>query len=142
MEVSIQANSLSISELGLDLTIKPNYLIHQMMDEDGRKMFRDIMFEKLDGILMQLVNDYNHIENSLTTESKHSIKEGKQIVKSLKEFATFVRQIAPTCFSFELEYYYDKVSKEKQAAIDWAYSIIRYNTAYGYKEDSKTQIKL
>lgn len=142
MEVNIQPNSITISELGLDLKIKPNYLIHQLMDEDGRAMFRNIMFEKLDGILLQLINDYNHIENSVTSENKQDIKEGKQIVKSLKEFAIFTRQIAPTCFSFELEYYYDKLPKSRKEAIDWAYSIIRYNTAYGYKEDSKTQIKL
>jgi hypothetical protein len=80
------------------------------------------MYEKLDSILEVLINDYIHIENNV--------------------FAIFTRQIAPICFSFELELYYNKLSEKKQKAIDWAYSIIRYNNAYGYKEGLKTEIKL
>ena len=70
------------------------------------------------------------------------IKDGKHIVSILQQFATFTRQIAPVCFSFEIEYYYDKMPKLKQEAIDWAYSIIKYSKAYGYKEVKETFINL
>lgn len=112
------------------------------MEEDGREMFRNMMYEKLDSILTVLIDDYLHIENSVTKKYKEAIKDGSQIIKSLKDFAIFTRQIAPICFSFELELYYNKSSKKKQEAIDWAYSIIRYSNAYGYKEGLKTEIKL
>ena len=138
MQVKIQPNVITISEFGIDLTIKPNYLIHQMMDDDGKKMLRDMMSTTFDGILMQLVNDYD----SFTTEKKEAIKEGKLIVKSLYMFATFIRQVVPICFSFELDCYYDIQSKTKKEVIDWAYSIVRYNTLYGYKENNEKNIIL
>jgi hypothetical protein len=114
MQVKVQPNVITISEFGLDLKINSNYLIHQMMDDDGKRMLRDMMSTTLDGILMQLVNDYE----SFTTEKKETIKEGKLIVKSLHMFATFIRQVMPVCFSFELERYYDMQSKTKKEVID------------------------
>jgi hypothetical protein len=124
MEVNIQHQKISVAELGLSLEINPNHLVHKLMDEDGREMFRDMMFEKFDGILIQLVNDYQHIQNNVTAEIRQEIKDGKHIVSILQQFATFTRQIAPVCFSFEIEYYYDKMPKIKQEAIDWAYSTL------------------
>jgi hypothetical protein len=108
------------------------------MDDDGRKMLRNMMSETLDGILIQLVNDYS----SLTTEKKESTREGKVLIKSLYMFATFLRQVMPICFSFDLSEYYDKTSKINKEVIDWAYYTIKYNDAYGYKEPIKANINI
>ena len=143
MEVKIQLNEkvITISELGLDLKIKPNYLIHQMMDEDGREMLKNTIYKLLDSNVKTLVEDFNHIKN-LNKESKEDIREGKKSINSLKDFAVIVRQIIPLCFSFDMECYIESKSKEEREAIDWAYSIILYNSAYGYRKEIESTLNL
>jgi hypothetical protein len=49
MLVDIQYNnSISFSELGLSLEINPSHLTHKLMEEDGREMLRNMMYEKHD----------------------------------------------------------------------------------------------
>jgi dUTPase len=63
MEVTIQPNErhIQITELGLDITIKPNYLIHKLLDESGRTYLKNILLEKLDDTVSKTYTGLLHI---------------------------------------------------------------------------------
>lgn len=50
---------ITVSGLGIDFKINPNLLIDSGMTCHGRDLFRDMICEKLDKILENLVVDYN-----------------------------------------------------------------------------------
>jgi hypothetical protein len=145
MEVTIQPNErhIQISELGLDINIKPNYLIHQLLDESGRYYLKNILIEKLDAILEKLTRDYTNISEGICRpETKALVENKEKQLASIAEFALFVRQIAPLSMQLDLEFEFESKSAQTKKAIEWAYSIFQYSDLYGYRQTIKGSVKL
>jgi hypothetical protein len=139
MNIEIHPNSnIEINEMGLKLDIKPMFLISKLMDQNGRNMFKEMLQYKFESILQSLLEDKLKIESG-SINSKN-VENKTIILKSVLEFATFIRQISTLSTEFELDIIYETLPKDKKEAYDWAFSLIRYSSQYGYREIINTKI--
>jgi len=140
MFIQINSNSseIEINELGLKLNIKPNLLISKLMDQNGRNMLKEMMDSKFKSIIEALSEDKLKIETGNINSEKVETKE--IILNSVLDFATFVRQISILSTEFELDIIYDDLDSNKKEIYDWAYSLIKYNSKYGFRDPITTKI--
>lgn len=141
IQIEPSLKQIKISELGLEINIKPAYILHQMMDENGADMLRKMVTTQMDAILGDLVLLYGPFQKGYFRQKElDAIKE--KPIDCLTIFSIFVRQIVSICFSFDMDTYLLNKTQEEKQAVEWAFSIIAYNPVYGFKSSSITKIDL